>query len=133
MASIAKFIRMMLQIAVIGAAGLLVLDGQLSAGGLIASVLLMRRAVAPMDRAISSWKVIIKARKSFRNVSARLDQAPELNASNTLPIPSGYLSVKHVAYKYPSGSKKILRDVSFRAKPGEIIGLAGDTAAGDGP
>jgi PrtD family type I secretion system ABC transporter len=130
MASIAKFIRMMLQIAVIGAAGLLVLDGQLSAGGLIASVLLMRRAVAPMDRAISSWKVIIKARKSFRNVSARLDQAPELNASNTLPIPSGYLSVKHVAYKYPSGSKQILRDVTFRAKPGEIIGLAGETAAG---
>lgn len=130
MASIAKFIRMMLQIIIIGVAGLLVLNNQLSAGGLIASALLMRRAVAPMDRAISSWKVLVKARNSLDNISTRMDEAAELNASSTLPMPDGYLSVRHASFKYPRSGKPILRDVTFKAQPGEVIGLAGDTAAG---
>ncbi len=130
MASIAKFIRMMLQVIVIGVAGWLVLKNELSAGGLIASALLMRRAVAPMDRAISSWKVLVKARNAFDNISRRMDQAPELNTSATLPMPSGYLSVRHASFQYPGSGKPILRDVTLKAMPGEVIGLAGDTAAG---
>jgi PrtD family type I secretion system ABC transporter len=129
-ASIAKFIRMMLQVIVIGTAGVLVLRHQLSAGALIASLLLMRRAVAPMDRAIGSWKVIVKARKAFNNVSKRLDQAPELNSSNTLQMPHGYLSVRDLKFQYPKASKPTLHAVTFKANPGEVIGLAGNTAAG---
>jgi ATP-binding cassette subfamily B protein/ATP-binding cassette subfamily C protein len=130
LASIAKFIRMMLQVIVIGTAGLLVLRNQLSAGGLIASVLLMGRAVAPMDRAIDSWKLVVKARKAFDNVSKRLDQAPELNSFKTLQMPHGYLSVRDLKFQYPKASKPTLRAVTFKAKPGECIGLAGNTAAG---
>lgn len=129
-ASFAKFVRMILQVVVIGVAGVLVLKDQLSAGGLIASVLLMRRAVAPMDRAINSWKIIVKGRNAFANVSERMDHAAELNVSNKLPLPDGYLSVKHASFQYPKGPKPTLRDVTFRAKPGEVVGLAGDTAAG---
>lgn len=129
-ASFAKFIRLILQVIIIGAAGVLVLNDQLSAGGLIASLLLMRRAVAPMDRAIGSWKVIIKARNAFANVSGRMDQAAELNTSRILPNPSGYLSVRNVRYQYPRGSRPTLNDVTFKVNPGEVVGLAGDTAAG---
>lgn len=129
-AGIAKFIRMILQITVIGVAGMLVLNDQLSAGALIASVLLMRRAVAPVERAISSWKIIVKARKAFTRVSERMDQASELNASSILPMPDGYLSVRHASFQYPRGSKPTLIDVTFKANPGEIVGIAGDTAAG---
>lgn len=129
-ASFAKFLRLILQVIVIGVAGILVLKDQLSAGGLIASVLLMRRAVAPMDRAISSWKIIIKARNAFENVSGRMDYAAELNASSVLPNPSGYLSVRNVRYQYPKASKPTLHDVTFKVQPGEVVGIAGDTAAG---
>jgi PrtD family type I secretion system ABC transporter len=129
-ASFAKFVRMMLQIAVIAAAGVLVLNNQLSAGGLIASVLLMRRAVAPMDRAIGSWKMIVKARKSFKNVSRQLNQAQELQSSSTLQMPDGDLRVKTVRFQYAKASKPTLRSVTFDTVPGEVIGIAGDTAAG---
>jgi PrtD family type I secretion system ABC transporter len=128
--SFAKFIRMILQIVVIGAAGLLVLSYELTAGAMIASFLLMRRAVAPMDRAIDSWKVILKARNAFKNVDRRLKLAPELQAEITLPLPSGYLSVKNVSYTYPNRSKLTLRDVTFVIRPGEAVGITGNTAAG---
>jgi ATP-binding cassette, subfamily C, type I secretion system permease/ATPase len=129
-ASIAKFLRTILQVVVIGVAAVLLLNNQLSAGGLIASLLLTRRAVAPMDKAISSWKVIVSARNSFNHVSERMDQAAELNASNTLPRPAGYLSISHASFKYPHASEPTLFDVTFKVKPGVIIGLSGNTAAG---
>jgi ABC-type protease/lipase transport system fused ATPase/permease subunit len=102
----------------------------MSAGALIASVLLMRRAVAPMDRAISSWKIIVKARKAFTRVSERIDYASELKSSTVLPMPNGHLSVRHASFQYPRASKPTLLDVTFKVQPGEIVGIAGDTAAG---
>lgn len=128
--TIAKFIRMILQITIIGTAGWLVLNNELSAGALIASVLLMRRAVAPMDQAISSWKRIIRARKAFQGVSDRLDLASELNRRAPLPMPSGDLSTKHISFTYPKRSTQTLKDVTFKLHPGEVIGLTGGTAAG---
>lgn len=129
-ATFAKFIRMILQIVVIGAGGLLVLKHELTAGGMIASVLLMRRAVAPMDRAISSWKIIVNARNAFNNVDRRLNLAPEFKSDPALPLPSGYLSVRNVSYTYPNRSKPTLRDVTMKIHPGEVVGLTGNTAAG---
>ena len=129
-ATFAKFIRMILQITVIGAGGLLVLKHELTAGGMIASVLLMRRAVAPMDRAISSWKVILNARNAFKNVGRRLNLAPEFKSDPSLPLPSGYLSARNISYTYPNRSKPTLQDVTLKIHPGEVIGLTGNTAAG---
>ena len=129
-ASFAKFIRMILQIAVIGTAGYLVLKHELTAGGLIASLLLMRRAVAPMDQAINSWKIVLKARKAFKNVGKRVDLAPELKSSPSLALPSGYLSVRNISYTYPKRSKATLRNLTMKIHPGEIVGITGKTAVG---
>ncbi len=129
-ASYAKFIRMMLQVAVIGTAAYLVLKHELTAGGLIASMLLMRRAVAPMDQAINSWKVVVKGRKAFKNVGKRVNLAPELNSTPSLALPSGYLSVKNISYTYPKRSKATLRNLTLKIHPGEIVGITGKTAVG---
>ena len=129
-ASFAKFIRMVLQIAVIGAGALLVLKGQLTTGGLIAGMLLMRRAVAPLDRAIVSWKTFITARNAFSNIEDRLALAPEFLSEQTLPLPNGYLSARNISYTYPNRSEPTLHDVTFKVQPGQVIGLTGNTAAG---
>lgn len=42
---------------------------------------------------------------------------------------SGELCVKHLAFTYPDG-KKVLEDISFYARPGEIIGITGTVASG---
>ena len=128
--SFAKFIRMILQIAVIGAGALLVLKGQLTTGGLIAGMLLMRRAVAPMDRAIVTWKTFITARNAFHSLERRLEFAPEFVSQQTLPLPEGYLSIRNVSYSYPNRKEPTLEDVTFKIHPGQILGLTGNTAAG---
>jgi len=129
-ASFAKFIRMILQISVIGAGALLVLKGQLTTGGLIAGMLLMRRAVAPMDRAIITWKTFITARNAFDTIESRLALAPEFRSQQTLPLPQGYMSIRNVSYSYPNHSGATLHDVTLKVHPGQVVGITGNTAAG---
>ncbi len=128
--SFAKFIRMVLQIAVIGTGALLVLKGQLTTGGLIAGMLLMRRAVAPMDRAIITWKTFISARNAFDSIEKRLALAPEFRSQQTLPLPQGYLSIRNVSYTYPNHTGSTLHDVTLKVHPGQVVGITGNTAAG---
>ena len=129
-AALAKFCRLMLQVSIVGTACVLVLQDKLSAGGLIASLLLMRRAVGPLEKAVMSWKVIVHAKESFNTVSGRMDQAAELKGPTLLPLPGGDLEVHKVIYTYPNHSKHVLKGISFTARRGEVIGLSGDTSTG---
>ena len=128
--AIARFFRTTLQITVIGLAAWLILNNELTAGALIASVLLMGRAVAPMDKAIDSWKTIVNARSAVDNISYRLYRSPELSSTDPLPAPDGYLSIRKVDFSYSKSTGKALSNVTFKLNPGETIGLIGNTAAG---
>lgn len=50
-------------------------------------------------------------------------------ASESKTALSGELEMKHVSFTYPDG-KKVLKDISFTAKPGQIIGITGSVACG---
>ncbi|MGB5325351.1 MAG: type I secretion system permease/ATPase [Pseudomonadales bacterium] len=128
--SISRFINVMLSVAVIFTAAWLVLNNALTAGGLIASILLMRRAVAPVERSISSWKILQNARAAFKNVDRRLNLAPEFSKHPPLPLPAGYLSVRNVSFSYSNRTTPTLQSVTLKVHPGEVIGLTGNTAAG---
>ncbi|NNC55097.1 MAG: ATP-binding cassette domain-containing protein, partial [Pseudomonadales bacterium] len=129
-ASISRFINVMMNITVIGTAAWLVLNNELTAGALIASVLLMRRAVAPVERSITSWKTLQNAKAAFKNIDRRLNLAPEFSQQPPLPLPAGYLSVRKVSFGYSNRGTPTLQEVTLKVHPGEVIGLTGNTAAG---
>lgn len=128
--SASRFLRHVLQVAVIGSAAWLVLQHELTAGALIASMLLMRRALAPFDRAVVSWKSMLAARRAYGRINKRLDESPSLHPATVLPAPSGSLDVQKVSYRHRGRKSRTLRDITLSVRPGEVIGLVGPTAAG---
>ena len=60
-----QFIRLGLQTAILGFGAWLVLEGQLTAGGMIAGSILLARAMSPIDQAISSWRGAVQARQAY--------------------------------------------------------------------
>lgn len=127
---IAKFARLGLQVAVLGTAAYLVIAGQITIGAMIACALLMRRAVAPLERSISSWKTIVSARRAYDRVKRRLERAEKTERRVPLWVPEGNLSVRSLSY-YPSGSSSaVLKRVSFSLEPGEALGVVGPSGAG---
>lgn len=128
--TLAKFLRFALQISVISCAGWLIMNDQLTGGAMMASVLLMRRAIGPMGMAISSWKSVLRARNALHQVSSRLDIAPTLKTHPPLAQPSGPLTVEKVTYYYSKSTKPVLYKIYFDIIPGKSLGIGGPTAAG---
>ncbi|HYE00796.1 MAG TPA: type I secretion system permease/ATPase [Alphaproteobacteria bacterium] len=125
-----KFVRFTLQSALLGVGAYLTLQAEVSGGAMIASSILMGRALAPVDQAIGTWKNVVTAVGARRRVDELLRLAPQRGQSMPLPAPEGHLSVERVALMLPGADKPILRGVSFALEAGESAGVIGPSAAG---
>lgn len=128
--ALAKFLRFMLQVAVLGAGAKLVLMNEITPGAMIAASILVGRALAPIDMTISSWKNAVAAWQAWRRVSARTRLAQSKEEAMPLPAPRGVLKVEKLMFGWPGATEPLLRNVDFSLAPGQFLGVIGPTAAG---
>jgi len=127
-AGFSRSLRLMLQIAITGIGAYLALHNELSSGGLIASSLLMGRALAPFEGTISMWKSFISARDAYQRLHTLLRGAPENTSITQLPTPAGQLTIDNLYVAI--GGTPILRNINFQLAAGESLGIIGPSAAG---
>jgi PrtD family type I secretion system ABC transporter len=125
-----KFIRLFVQIAVLGLGAALVLDQELSAGAMIAASIIMGRALAPLEQAIGGWKQAVQALEAKRRLSGFFRQAPRRPRTIPLPAPAGRLTVEGVVHGFSPGRPPVLHGVTFAVEAGEALGVIGPSAAG---
>jgi ATP-binding cassette subfamily C protein/ATP-binding cassette subfamily C protein EexD len=125
-----KFFRLTVQIAVLGAGALLVLENALTAGAMIAGSIIMGRALAPVEQMIGAWKQLVTARQSWRRLSAHLSVPRIRPGGMPLPAPTGRLSLDRVTYAFPGTNVPIIKGVGFALEPGESCAVIGPSAAG---
>jgi ABC-type protease/lipase transport system fused ATPase/permease subunit len=125
-----KGFRLALQIAMLGLGAWLVIGNELTAGGMIASSILLGRALSPVDQAINSWKSAIGAHAAYIRIKQILDTAPARDAAMALPASEGALTVENLTYLHPGVTEPILRGLSLRLAAGETLGIIGPTASG---
>lgn len=126
----AKIARMMLQSAVLAVGAILVIRQQATGGIIIASSILVTRALAPVELAIGQWKGFVTARQGWKRLSGLLDGVPSARHSLDLPAPTSELSVENISLTAPGGRDLILRNVSFKVKAGTVLGVIGPSASG---
>jgi ATP-binding cassette subfamily C protein/ATP-binding cassette subfamily C protein EexD len=125
-----KFVRLVLQISMLGAGALLVLDHQLTAGAMIAASIIMGRALAPVEQSIGIWKHIVAARHAWQRLCELLRQPALYSQTMALPRPKGHLTIEGVSYCPPGCAEPVLRGLTMEAKPGEVLAITGPSAAG---
>lgn len=128
--SLTKAARMFMQTAILGLGALLVVRGELTAGGMIAASILLGRALAPVDQLLGSWKQLVSVRSSWARIKALLARYPEDPEAMPLPEPVGGLSVEGLTYVPPGQTKPILLNVSYAVEPGSALGIIGPSGAG---
>ncbi len=124
----AKFLRLFSQSAILGLGALLVLRGEATPRVMIAASIMLGRALAPVDLAMSAWKNFAQARLAYGRLRAQAEACPPEPARVALPAPRGGLSVEALTAFGPDGP--VLRRVSFEAAPGEVVAVIGPSAAG---
>lgn len=125
-----KAFRLFLQSAILAVGAWLVLQNELTAGAMVASSILMGRALAPIDLGVSQWGVVQRAIVSWRAIRTLLHQTSMRGARTVLPIPIAHLEVRCVSLCQGPGQKPVLGQVSFQVKPGEVLGIIGRSGSG---
>ena len=125
-----KFVRIFVQSLVMGVGAYLLLHGELTSGGMIAGSMLLSRALAPVEQAISSWRQFISARQSYESIEKILTALPKRKDGLTLPPPSGQVQIDKLVFVAPNSKTPIIKRVSFEIAGGEVLGVVGPSASG---
>lgn len=127
----AKILRYMLQSALLGIGAYLVLSEQASGGIIIASSIMMGRALAPIEVALSTWKQLVSARESISRLRDILKATISPKApAVTLPRPNRQLSVRDLTVTPPGSDRVIVSSVSFVLNAGAGLAVLGESASG---
>ena len=130
LATLSRVMRLMLQSAVLGLGAYLVINQEATAGVIIASSILMSRALGPVELAIANWKGFVGARSSYRRLSSLLAFLPLGPELLSLPKPEQCLSVENVSATPPGGDRVVLQDISLTLNRGDGLGIIGPSASG---
>lgn len=125
-----KFIRYTQQSLTLGAGALLVIDGQISAGAMIASNVLMTRALAPIDQIVSGWRGFISAGAAFGRLEKLLLGFPTRDAALSRVAPSGNLELREVSATVPGRDNPILSSIHMSVPPGTVLVVLGASGSG---
>jgi ATP-binding cassette subfamily C protein len=125
-----KFLRLLLQSSALGLGVVLALRQEISSGAIIAGSILAARAFAPIELIVGAWPQFEQGRQAYSVLKAVLKTEDSHRDYTTLPEPNAMLSVEGVGVRAPSGDRVLLYNASFRAAPGEIIGIVGPSGAG---
>ena len=129
--ALSKIMRVMLQSAVLGVGAYLVIEGQVTAGTIIAASIIAARALAPIEISIAHWRGFVAARQgylSLKKMFANLDRGND--GIVNLLTPKHTLSVEHLAVAAPGCTVPIIEDVNFELNSGDGLGIIGPSASG---
>jgi ATP-binding cassette subfamily C protein len=125
-----KTLRMMMQSGVLAVGAYLVINGQASAGIIIAASILSARALAPVELAIANWKGFLGARQAWQRLSHLLQAVPLKPESTQLPKPAMSLSVEALCVAPPAAGVLAVQEASFELRAGQGLGIIGPSASG---
>lgn len=128
--AITKFVQVSQQSLVLGFGALLVLEGKITPGMMIAASILVGRALQPVQQVIGVWKSFSGTRSAYERLTTLLELNPKRDAGMPLPKPVGAISVEAVTAAPPGVKVPVLRNVSFAIVPGDVLGIIGPSGSG---
>lgn len=139
--NLSRFIRNLLQMCVTGIGAYVVVKtngAEMTTGHMIASSIIVGRALAPFDHSIELWKHISAATKSYKNINQFFANYKSRNEAMPIPHIYGHLAIENVYYAAPiiQGLPQpimphyILKGISFSLQPAEILAIIGPSATG---
>jgi ATP-binding cassette subfamily B protein len=118
---------------VLGAGSVLVADGSLTAGALIAFSLYLSLFFAPIQQLSQVFDSYQQARVAVQRITELLETPTTVPAPARPVVPErlrGEITFEGVRFRYATAIDEALRGVELRVAPGETVALVGETGAG---
>jgi PrtD family type I secretion system ABC transporter len=124
-----RFLRLLLQSGMLGAGAWLVIRQEISPASIFVAMVLMGRAVAPVEQVVSAGRQIAAARVAWGRLTSLLAGASAIARRTRLPKANGAVRMEGVEFA-PVGAPAVIRGVSLELAAGEALGIVGPSAAG---
>jgi ATP-binding cassette subfamily C exporter for protease/lipase len=125
-----KFVRYTQQSLALGGGALLVIQGELSPGAMIAANVLTTRALAPIDLMVGTWSSFLSARDAFGRLRDLLAAHPQRDLKAMNVVPQGDMVLKEVVASAPGRETPILKGVSALFPKGSVTVVLGASGSG---
>jgi PrtD family type I secretion system ABC transporter len=125
-----KTFRLFLQSAMLGLGAYLVLQGEMTPGGMIAGSIMLGRALAPVDTVVGQWGAVQRAKRGWESLVDLLSEVPEETTQTELPAPKARLEIQTLTVVPPGARQASLKMVSFELLPGQAVGVIGPSGSG---
>jgi ABC-type bacteriocin/lantibiotic exporter with double-glycine peptidase domain len=130
--SITSTLRMASPLVVLGAGALLVMEGQLTLGEMLALNALAAGFLMPVSNLVSTAFQLQLVRSYLARVDDVLEAAPEQTSGGVRRAHSlqGRVQVENVSFRYGAYSPLVVQDVSVTIEPGQFVAIVGTSGAG---
>jgi ATP-binding cassette subfamily C protein/ATP-binding cassette subfamily C protein LapB len=128
-----QFMMMSAGIATVALGALKVIDGSISVGALIATMILVWRSLGPLQMAFVALPRLAQVRAGTHQVDAIMRLPQERGREDFVPLAPkvvGEVRFARVTFRYAPDADPVLWNIDFNAKPGEITALVGNNGSG---
>ncbi len=109
----------------------LVIGGELSVGQLVAFNMLAGHVAQPVMRLAQLWTDFQQTGISMQRLGDILNTRTEVVGNKTaLPSIKGHIAFDRVVFRYRPDAQEVLRGISLKIVPGEVIGIVGRSGSG---
>jgi len=110
----------------------LVMEGSLTAGGLVAFNMLSGHVTQPILRLAQLWQDFQQTLISLRRVGDILDEPTEQGCGGLASTPAlqGDISFQNVRFRYQEDMPEVLQNLNIDIKAGEFVGITGSSGSG---
>ncbi len=124
-------------VAVLFLGAMLVFDGEMSIGVLVAFTMFAASLFEPLENIIDAWDEYQETLNAVERLNDILDKDAEFEAANdsaalvSMPRPRGAVSFSGVAFRYhPDDRANVLQNVTLDIEPGEKVAFVGRSGCG---
>ena len=121
-------------LAVLWYGAILVIEGQLTLGQLIAFRIISGYVTTPLMRLAQSWQNFQEVALSIERLGDVIDspceQLPEEASNIPMPAVKGEVEFDDITFSYVRGQQPVLRNVSFGVPAGSFVGVVGKSGSG---
>ncbi len=118
-------------VAVAAAGAVMVMDGSLTVGGLVACTLLAGRALQPLLKGLGFWTQVQNLRVAADRAAETFALLPDSPAEKAqIPRLRGSLSVENLSFAYERSPAELFRSLNLYVRAGETVAVTGDDGSG---
>jgi ATP-binding cassette subfamily C exporter for protease/lipase len=125
-----KLLRYIMQSLMLAIAAVLTVQGKISVGSMIASNVLIGRALQPFDVIVGTWRQFIQAKTAANSLSHLIDTASQPTSYIAINHIHGSITLKNVGIKLGQPAATVLQNINLDISPGRILNIMGASGSG---